>query len=233
MRKKIMILLVVVMCIGLSFAGCIQRKSETKKPDLPIPPNLPLLTPLEGSSLELKDSVENDIKLVVKYDTGKYNLETWKITDSKSVRISAIVKGVPEDAEVLMEHVHIDMSLMSTHPQLDGLAQDSMDNSYHGTSQDGFFVTSEYPYECNFAVEGFSKDVIEGWGTICGDYGAMTISERRLTEDNIVKYGGVYANKLQIVYSLIIKYKGEEKYHKKDIIQEFAIRVLNTDSIER
>ena len=60
------------------------------------------------------------------------------ITDSKVIDMSAEVANIPEGATVLIEHVHIDMSLKATNPQLDGLSQDNMDDSYHGTSQDGF-----------------------------------------------------------------------------------------------
>ena len=220
MRKtKLLGISVTVVCIAFCLTGCMEEETVPKTEDLAS------LTPMNGSSLELEDPVENDMKLVVSYDTGNYNLHNWRITDSKGIKISATLENIPEGAEILMEHSHIDISLKSTHPQLDGLSQDYMDNSYHGTSQDGFLISDIYPYECDFSIEGFSKDIIDGWGVVCGEYGTMSISEKRLTEKNLIEYGKVYANKVQVVYSLIIKYEGEEKYHKKDIRQEFIIPV--------
>jgi len=117
------------------------------------------------------------------------------------------------------------MSLKSTNPQLDGLSQDSMDDSYHGTSQDGFFVNDKYQYQNKFAIEGFSKDLIEGWSFACGSYGAGSISQTRLTEKNLVAHGNVYANKMQVVYDILIKYADEDYYHVVSVLDEFLIPV--------
>lgn len=57
-----------------------------------------------------------------------------------------------------------------------------MDDSYHGTSQDGFWINEKYPYQNKFAIEGFSKDLIDGWTFVCGSYGYGSISQERLTE---------------------------------------------------
>ena len=78
------------------------------------------------------------LEFITTYNTGDYDLSRWRITDSKVINMTAEVINVPEGATVLIEHVHIDMSLKSTDPQLDGLSQDNMDDSYHGISQDGF-----------------------------------------------------------------------------------------------
>lgn len=139
--------------------------------------------------------------------------------------MSARVRGLPEGATVLIEHVHIDMSLKSTNPQLDGLSQDSMDDSYHGTSQDGFFIDEIYPYQNKFAIEGFSKDLIEGWGFVCGDYGSSSLTQTRLTERNLIQEGDVYANKMQVIYDILIKYAGEDFYHVVSVSDEFLIPV--------
>ena len=112
-----------------------------------------------------------------------------------------------------------------TNPQLDGLSQDNMDDSYHGTSQDGFLVSDEYQYQNMFAVEGFSKDLIDGWGFVCGVYGATSIEQERLSEKNLVLYGDVYANKMQVIYDVLVKYAGEEFYHVVSVMDEFLIPV--------
>ena len=143
--------------------------------------------------------------------------------------MTAEVINVPEGATVLIEHVHIDMSLKSTDPQLDGLSQDNMDDSYHGISQDGFFISDKYQYQNKFAVEGFSKDLIDGWTFVCGSYGSGSITEERLTEKNLVKYGNVYANKMQVVYDVLVKYADEDFYHVVSVLDEFLIPVEYED----
>jgi hypothetical protein PPSC2_p0464 len=186
--------------------------------------NLEVLSTLQGSTLEKTHEIEG-FEFITTYNTGDYNLSRWRITDSKVIDMSAEVANIPEGATVLIEHVHIDMSLKATNPQLDGLSQDNMDDSYHGTSQDGFFISDKYPYQNKFAIEGFSKDLIDGWMFVCGDYGSGSISQERLTEKNLVQYGNVYANKMQVVYDILVKYADEDFYHVVSVLDEFLIPV--------
>lgn len=58
-----------------------------------------------------------------------------------------------------------------------------------------------------------------------GDYGFGSISQKRLTEKNLVQEGDVYANKMQVVYDILIKYAGEDFYHVVSILDEFLIPV--------
>lgn len=216
MKRYLAVLLSVIFVFTL--AGCDGVETVPKEKELAV------LNPLNGNTLEKKQEIEG-MEFVTTYDTGNYNFNRWRITDSKVINMTAKVTNVPEGATVLIEHVHIDMSLKSTDPQLDGLTQDSMDDSYHGTSQDGFSINQNYQYQNKFAIEGFSKDLIDGWMFVCGSYGSGSISQQRLTERNLVKYGNVYANKMQVVYDVLIKYPGEEFYHVVSILDEFLIPV--------
>ena len=214
------IALVLLVALTFCLAGCMDMEEET----VPEEKNLEVLSTLQGSTLEKTHDIEG-FEFITTYDTGNYDLSRWRITDSKVINMSAEVANVPEDATVLIEHVHIDMSLKSTNPQLDGLSQDYMDDSYHGTSQDGFFISDKYPYQNKFAIEGFSKDLIDGWMFICGDYGSGSIHQERLTEQNLVQYGNVYANKMQVVYDILVKYTDEDFYHVVSVLDEFLIPV--------
>lgn len=216
--KRYLAVVLAVVVIAFSLTGCIEVETVPKEE------NLQVLNPLNGNTLEKTHDIEG-MKFVTTYDTREYDLSRWRITDSKVINMSAQVTNVPEGAVVLIEHVHIDMSLKSTNPQLDGLSQDSMDDSYHGTSQDGFFVNQDYKYENKFAIEGFSKDLINGWTFVCGTYGMNSIREQRLTEKNLVQYGNVYANKMQVVYDVLIKYANEDFYHVVSVLDEFLIPV--------
>lgn len=210
--------LILMAVLAFSFTGCMDVET------VPEEKNLEVLNALKGSTLEKTHEIEG-IEFITTYNTGDYDLSRWRVTDSKVINMTAEVTNVPEGATVLIEHVHIDMSLKSTDPQLDGLSQDYMDDSYHGTSQDGFFISDKYQYQNKFAIEGFSKDLIDGWTFVCGSYGSGAISEERLTEKNLVQYGRVYANKMQVVYDVLVKYENEEFYHVVSVLDEFLIPV--------
>lgn len=216
MKRFIALVLLVV------FTLCLTGRMEEET--VPEEKNLEVLSTLQGSTLEKTHEIEG-FEFITTYNTGDYNLSRWRITDSKVIDMSAEVANIPEGATVLIEHVHIDMSLKATNPQLDGLSQDNMDDSYHGTSQDGFFISDKYPYQNKFAIEGFSKDLIDGWMFVCGDYGSGSISQERLTEKNLVQYGNVYANKMQVVYDILVKYADEDFYHVVSVLDEFLIPV--------
>lgn len=219
---KLMVLLV-TMALGMT--GCGEETVPKEK-------ELDVLNTINGSKLEQRHKIE-EFEFVTTYDTGNYDLERWRITDSKTVNMTAEIKDVPDGTTVLVEHVHIDMSLKSTNPQLDGLSQDYMDDSFHGTSQDGFFISDKYQYQNTFAIEGFSKDLIDGWMFVCGEYGSGSITQKRLTEANLVEKGNVYANKMQVVYDLLVKYEGEEYYHTVSVLDEFLIPVTYVSSEEK
>lgn len=220
MKRYFALVLMVVVLLAFSLTGCMEMEVET----VPEEKNLEVLNALKGSTLEKTHEIEG-LEFITTYNTGDYDLSRWRITDSKVINMTAEVTNVPEGATVLIEHVHIDMSLKSTNPQLDGLSQDYMDDSYHGTSQDGFFISDKYQYQNKFAVEGFSKDLIDGWMFVCGSYGDGFITEKRLTEKNLVQYGNVYANKMQVVYDILVKYADEDFYHVVSVLDEFLIPV--------
>lgn len=220
--KKRYLAILAACTLALGITGCepVEEVPEDKK--------LEKLETLSGNSLEKTHDIDG-MKLTTTYNTGDYNLKRWRITDSKAINMTAKLSNIPEGATVLIEHVHIDMSLKSKDPQLDGLAQDSMDDSYHGKSQDGFFINEKYEYENTFAIEGFSKELMDGWMFITGSFGAESVSNERLTEDNLIRYGKVYANKMQVIYDVLVKYEGEEFYHVESITDEFLIPVKNED----
>ena len=223
--KRYIALVLTVVLLAFGLTGCLDEET------VPEEKNLEVLSPLKGNTLTKTNEVEG-MQFVTTYDTGNYDLSRWRVTDSKVIHMTAGVTNVPEGTTVLIEHVHIDMSLKSTNPQLDGLSQDNMDDSYHGTSQDGFFISDKYQYHNNFAIEGFSKDLIDGWSFVCGSYGSGSITQERLSERNLVLYGKVYANKMQVVYDVLIKYPGEEFFHVESFTDEFLISVTNKDETD-
>lgn len=221
-----------IMAMASTFLiGCSENEVVPVEKDLPIIK----MDSLKGNKLELLHEIEG-FKFKTIYETGRYDFSKWRVTDSKNLKMSAVVEGVPEGTEVMIEHVHSDIYIKSISPQLDGLTQDYMDDSFHGVSQDGFPVSDKYAYENVFAIEGFSKDLMEGWSYYYGDYGygrgtGSSISQTRLTEKNLINQG-VYANKLQVVYDIIIKHEGEDKYHVKSIVDEILIPIIRPETQE-
>lgn len=216
--KKIIVPSIVIMLALVSFAGCIEEDRVAVPDYLPI-----LINDLESGELIIENEVE-DFILVAKYSTD-YDATKWRITDSKTLLMQVFIEDLPENATIMIEHMHTDISLKSKYEGMDGMLQDSMDDKLHTGDQLGFWVTEDYPYENIFAIEGYSQTLIDGWGWMIGSYGSMNIKEERLTENNLKTDGGVYGNKVQVVYDVLIKYEGEQYYHTRSIVNEFLIPI--------
>lgn len=224
--KRLSTLILVCITVTLILTGCDEK---------PIPKDTELdsLKLMEGTTLtQTLDVPGEDFKLVIEYDTGRYDFSNWRITSNKYINMSAHISSLPEGTTVLVDHMHVDIALQSTSPQVDGMLQDSMDNSYNGTSQDGYYIDENYCYRNQFIVEGYSQTLINGWGFVCGSYGSSSINEERLTEENLLdeNNGGVYGNKIQAEYKLLVKHAGEEYFHNTSVMSEFSIPVVSHDT---
>lgn len=218
--KKIFLIYFALFVVSVLLSGCELYPSET----VAVNTTIPRVDPLSGNDITLQHNIEG-IQLTTNYKVGNnYTFDQWRITDSKSIQLSVNCSSLPDGTEIMLEHMHADVSLKSTSAQLDGLTQDSMDDSFHGYSQDGFVISPKYQYETIFAIEGFSKDIIDGWNFYCGSYGSGEITSQRLSEQNLTKHG-TYANKLTVVYDVLIKNKGEKYYHVKSFSDEILIPI--------
>lgn len=210
-RMGLIVALFLVIFSTLFVVGC--------RPELPLSDLPTLNNDLANGKLTIDKVVPGeDFSFVREYSTS-YDAKSWRITDSKNLMMRAWVRGAPRGMIVLVEHMHSDVSLKSRYEGLDGWPQDSMDDSVHGGDQPGFWVTESYPYENVFAIEGFSQSLIEGWGY----WGTGYIGSYRLTETNVVQYGKVYGNKIQVVYDLLIKRADEQYFHTRSVIDEFLV----------
>lgn len=154
--------------------------------------------------------------------SSNYGAGMWKITDNKDVIIKLEVLEKPDNITLLVEHMHADVSIHSYKQHVDGLPQDTMDDKIHEGDQAGFLITEDYPYEEIFAVEGYSKFLIEGWGFLIGYYGWTTIKEKRLTEDNLKNVGTV-GSEITIVYDILMKNDNEDYWYKEVFKDSFYI----------
>lgn len=223
-RKCAFILCIAILTLGL--VGCEEQEFVEKEESINKieTNNKKSNSGLKLPNLQQKLSVPGEkIKLSCTYDTGRYQLSKWRITDSKTLNMEVHTINVPKGTEVLIEHMHADISIKSTLAAVDGLVQDTMDDTFHGSSQDGFYINNRTKYINTFAIEGYSKSLFEGWGHITGNYGSMSLREKRLTEKVMIVNGYAYAQKVTIIYDLAIKNKKEEKYHSTSVTSEFLI----------
>ena len=210
--KQLGLVLVILTISFLLATGCQESEQAPTQDKLPS-----LNNDLRSGKLTLHHQISHDgVDFVTTYSTN-YDASKWRITSSKALLMEADVTA--SGVDVLIEHVHADISILSKLASVDGLSQDSMDDSIHGGSQPGFAT----PYSEVFAIEGYSETLISGWGFVAGGYGASSLAEDRLTECNLRDDGEAYGQKLQVVYDLAIRYTGEEFFHTHSIIDEFAV----------
>lgn len=144
-----------------------------------------------------------DFTLQVTYDTGDLPLNKWRVTSNKNISMEVKTVGLPAGYEVHIEHVHADICLKSTEPQLDGISHDSMDDSDHRVPTKGFPIGNNISYHNVFSIEGYNEQFYTMWGHTFGDFGYVSSSYERLTERNI-RNMDCYAEKLMVVYDIVI-----------------------------
>ena len=182
----------------------------------------------EVTGNELCHDVDVDgevFKLNITYSLGDYNFDNWMVTDNKTVRFVVKTVDAPEDTEVFVEHVHADISIKSRLQKVNGVSQDSMDDSFHGVSQDGFYIDNNIAYNEVFAIEGYNDTFFSLYGHCWNGYGSISGSEKRLSEELIVKDGECYAQKLSVVFDLLIKNAEDKYFHTTAVVDEVLIPV--------
>lgn len=218
--KKKTLLLTMLITIGL-LTGCtyteeiVEEDTET----------IVLESNYENGQTSVTDEINipgEPFTLLCTYDTGNYPLDNWRVTANKSITMTVKTSGLPEGYSVHIEHVHADITLKSTDPQLDGITQDSMDDSDHRVPTNGFFINNDTSYNNIFAIEGYTDQFYQLWGYVCDGYGYTSSEYRRLSESNIRK-AGTYAEKLSVVYDIVITTPSCEEGYAKSIYSEVLI----------
>lgn len=184
-----------------------------------------LTTDYETGQTKVTDEIEiagEPFSLVCTYDTGDYPLDNWRVTASKGINMTVITKNLPEGYSIHIEHVHADIVLKSTEPQIDGITQDSMDDSDHRVPTQGFPISDTVAYNNTFAIEGYTDQFYTLWGYAYGSYGSLSSSYERLTEGNIRKVG-TYAEKLIVIYDIVISTPECEEGYVRSVRSEILI----------
>lgn len=128
MKKKKITLLAAVLATAAMFTGCtIENEYVPVDTEVQVMETNDMGTPSLSQTLDIPDE---DFKLVCEYGTNGYDLNNWRVTDPKQISMKAHTQGLPDGYDVVIDHVHADISLLSTSPQINGINQDSMDDAF-------------------------------------------------------------------------------------------------------
>lgn len=166
-------------------------------------------------------------KLITEYTCDSTSKREWRITSDKFLYIRAYTQGLPEGVEVYIDNVHIDTSIKSKYASMDGILQDSMDDHVHSSQLIGFPISNTISYYGVNAIEGCNQDFIKGTFYGYNGYSSGEIEEKRYTEKDYLDLG-VYANKVQIVYDLLIKGPNDKDFYNVSVPTDFIVPVTTT-----
>lgn len=230
--------LVLAMTGALSFTGCSESSyipitaTETNTIDT----NNAGETSIEPRALEVgEDDYKEDFKLVVQYSISAKSEEEaenfkWRVTNDKNLNIAVHIIDLPEGYKVWIDNVHIDTFVEATNPYYNGILQDSMDDRIHNSLMMGFPINDTTYYSSKNLIAGQDKDFIEATFTAyCSNssgYGSGEIKQQRYIDEDYLKKG-VYANKITLVYGLLIQAPGETEPHGIDVYDEVHVYVYN------
>ncbi len=139
--------------------------------------------------------------------------------------------------EVYIDNVHINASVKSKYAAMDGIVQDMMDNHVHRSQLIGFPIADDIVYYGVDAIEGCNSEFIElttyGYN---GHYGKSVSETKRYIEQQYLDLG-VYANKIQVVYDLLVKGQNDKYFSNVSVKSDFLVPVTvklktNTNEVE-
>lgn len=187
-----------------------------------------------GEDLQIAPQTLNvpneNFKLSVSYSTIGDEENKWRITGDKDLYITVKTEGLPSGTKCWIDNIHIDTFIVATKPAFNNIKQDSMDDRIHNSLMMGFPISDETTYSSINLIEGQDKDFIEGtYYAYCSSSGALSnadVVQRRYTDVDYLQ-SGVYANKVSIVYGLLVQYPNEEEPHGVDVASTIGISVYD------
>ena len=229
--KKKLILLIASICVCI--CGCSYEREVVERETGALSFEDVISSEFESNQTSVSETIpisNEPFSLICIYDTKDYPLEEWRVTSNKNIYMTVNTSGLPEGYSVHIEHVHADIVLKSTSPSIDGITQDSMDDSDHRSPSVGFPINDTVSYNNVFAIEGYTDQFYTLWGHAFGSYGGMygsvSSSYERLTESNIRK-AGTYAEKLIVVYDLIVSTPEFPEGYVKSVYSEVLIPLVS------
>jgi len=168
-------------------------------------------------------------KLVTEYNCDSASKREWRITSDKFLYYSVKTSGLPEGTEVYIDNAHFDTSIKSKYASVDGILQDSMDDRVHSSQLIGFPVSDTTIYYGVNAIEGCNQDFINGTFYGYNGYSSGSIEEKRYTESDYIEMG-VYANKVVIIYDLLIKGPNDKDFYNVSVATDFIVPITSTQN---
>lgn len=145
-----------------------------------------------------------NFKLVIHYRCILEDNAKWTITSDKEMYMDIRTQGLDPNTKVFIDNVHIDTTIRSVYPSVDGITQDSMDDRVHNAQMVGFPISDTNTYSNVNSIEGQNQTFMQGSFYGFNGYSSGSISEKRYVESDYLS-GGVYANKINSVVDLIIQ----------------------------
>lgn len=180
-----------------------------------------------GLTQELKVPGEN-FKLITNYFCDDSSKREWRITSDKFLYFDVRTEGLPEDTQVYIDNIHIDTSIKSKYAAVDGILQDSMDDHVHSSQLIGFPISDTTMYYGVNAIEGCNETFIHGTSYGYSGYSNGSVTEKRFTEGDYLELG-VYANKIQIVYDLLVKGPNDNDFSNISVSTDFLVSITTTE----
>lgn len=188
----------------LSLAGCHRYTSSSANSDVQYDTIDTMDEELVTNGIEQLIGVpDEEFKLEVNYKCMLENNSKWTVTSDKQMYMDINTVGLPEGYQVYIDNVHMDATIRSRYPAVDGITQDTMDDRIHNSQMLGFPISDNIAYNNIFNIEGqndtFIQGTILGFNSISGG----TIDEKRFQEKDYLDKG-VYANKISSIIDLIV-----------------------------
>lgn len=154
----------------------------------------------------------------------------WRVTNDKNLNIEVHTVNLPEGYRVWIDNVHIDTFIEATDPYFNGITQDTMDDHVHTALIMGFPISNTTHYSSTNLISGQDKDFIEGtFRAYCSETSGTArgelMQQRYVDEDYLKK--GVYANKIGLIYGLLIQGPNDPEPYGVDVPDELHVYVYN------
>ena len=185
---------------------------------------------LSGGLTQVLDIPGEEFKLVTEYSCDSTSKRSWRVTSDKFLYFNVRTEGLPADTKVYIDNVHIDTTVKSKYAVVDGILQDTMDDRIHNSQMLGFPIGDDIYYYGVDAIEGsndtFVQSTTYAWTSY---YSSSEYKLKRYTESDYLELG-VYANKFQVVYDLLIQGPNDETPRCVSVNTDFIVNI--TSSLE-
>lgn len=177
---------------------------------------------------QIIDVPGRDFKLVTEYSCDDVSKRAWRVTSDKFLYFNVCTEGLSSDTIVYIDNVHIDTSIKSKYAAMDGILQDSMDDRVHNSQLIGFPISDTTKYYGVNAIEGSNQTFIEGTFYGYKGYQSGEIEQKRFTESDY-RDMGVYANKILIVYDLLVKGPNDIDFTNVSVCTDFLVPITTSE----